>query len=376
MTQTWPILQNILDLADDATWAHALEVSAETAAVWLKGVRAEEVRRIYLTGCGTSCYAGEVGRNILEQIAHVPSQAMHAFNLGQYLEPAILGPEVLVIGISTSGSTEAVAKALAHARRYGARTLALTAEKGGAVAEAAEAVVLTGGEADRTPVKTKSYVQTLLSLFEVAMALAEARGLEARRAYWRSEMDKAAEGTRRFLEAQREEVQALVEAYGGAQIVFILASGPNLGTAQEAALKVIEMAKMYCEWAELEDFLHGRYREVDQANPMILIAPQGRSSAHVLDVLTVNRYVGAPSVVFTDVVSEGIGELATQVVQMPVSLDELATPLLYITPLHLFAHQMAIRRGWDPLSRRYDDIVPHRVRYGNLAAGLVGGQRL
>ncbi len=373
---TYPILQNILDLADRATWAYALEVSAETTHIWLKGLNAGGIRRIYLTGCGTSCYAGEVGRNILETIAHLPAQAMHAFNLGQYLHPSILGPEVLVIGISTSGGTQAVADALAHARRHGAHTLALTAEKGGAVAEAAEAVVLTGGEADRTPVKTKSYVQTLLSLFEVALGLAEARGQEARRAYWQGELDKAAEGAKRFLEAQREEVQALVETYGGAQIVFILASGPNLGTAQEAALKVIEMAKMYCEWGELEDFLHGRYREVDQANPMVFIAPQGRSSAHVLDVLTVNRYIGAPSVVLTDVASEGLRELASQVVQMPASLDELATPLLYITPLHLLAHQMAIRRGWDPLSRRYDDIIPHRVRYGNLSAGLVGGKRL
>lgn len=373
---TYPILQNILDLADRATWTYARDVSAETTSVWLKGMRVGEIRRIYLTGCGTSCYAGEVGRNILEQIAHLPAQAMHAFNLGQYLHPSVLGPEVLVIGISTSGGTQAVADALAHARRHGAQTLALTAERGGAVAEAAEGVILTGGEADRTPVKTKSYVQTLLALFEVAMALAEARGVQARRDYWQGEMDKAAEGTKRFLEGQREEIQALVEGYGGAQIVFILASGPNLGTAQEAALKVIEMAKMYCEWGELEDFLHGRYREVDQTNPMVFIAPTGRSSAHVLDVLTVNRYIGAPSVVFTDGVSEGIRELANQVVKMPVSLDELATPLLYITPLHFFAHQMALRRGWDPLSRRYDDIVPHRVRYGNLAAGLVGGQRL
>jgi glucosamine 6-phosphate synthetase-like amidotransferase/phosphosugar isomerase protein len=48
---------------------------------------------------------------------------------------------------------------------------------------------------------------------------------------------------------------------------------------------------------------------------------------------------------------------------MPATLDELATPLLYIIPLHLFAHQMALKRGWDPLSRRYEDIVPQKVRY-------------
>jgi glucosamine 6-phosphate synthetase-like amidotransferase/phosphosugar isomerase protein len=150
----------------------------------------------------------------------------------------------------------------------------------------------------------------------------------------------------------------------------MLASGPNLGTIHEGALKVIEMAKMYSEPTELEDFLHGRYREVDQVTPMFFLAPEGRSSAHLLDVLTTNVYVKAPSVVFTDQITPPLREMASQILQLP-SLDELATPLLYATPLHYFAHQMAIARGWDPLSRRYDDIVPARVKYGNLEAGLI-----
>lgn len=369
----YPIMRNIMDLAQRATWDHALSLGEETVAAWAGKARLDAIRRVYLVGCGTSCYAGEVGRNILEQIAHLPGQAMHAFNFAHYLEPAVLGADALLIAISTSGDTQTVVDALNHARQSGAQTLALTAFADGRVAQAADSVVLSGGETDLTPVKSKSYVQCLVSLFLIALALAEARGQAdaAQRAYWLGQIDRAAEGAHHFLQNQMADVQALVETYGEAPMVFMLASGPNLGTVQEGALKVIEMAKMFSEPTELEDFLHGRYREVDQVNPMFFIAPHGRSSEHVLDVLTINSHVKAPSVVFTDVVTEGIRELATQVVQMPGGLDELATPLLYVTPLHVFAHQMAIRRGWDPLSRRYDDIYPQRVRYGNLAAGLV-----
>jgi glucosamine 6-phosphate synthetase-like amidotransferase/phosphosugar isomerase protein len=73
--------------------------------------------------------------------------------------------------------------------------------------------------------------------------------------------------------------------------------------------------------------------------------------------------VGAPSVVLTDQVTPGIERLATHVVHMPVELDEFATPLLYIVPLHLFAYHMALQRGHDPAARRYPDIVPQKMRY-------------
>jgi glucosamine 6-phosphate synthetase-like amidotransferase/phosphosugar isomerase protein len=66
--------------------------------------------------------------------------------------------------------------------------------------------------------------------------------------------------------------------------------------------------------------------------------------------------------VLTDKITPGIRRLATHVVEIPVSLDEYATPLLYILPLHLFGYEMALQRGYDPTARRYN-IVPQNVRY-------------
>jgi glucosamine--fructose-6-phosphate aminotransferase (isomerizing) len=141
-----------------------------------------------------------------------------------------------------------------------------------------------------------------------------------------------------------------------------LGTGPNLGTAEEASLKIIEMAKMYSECQELEDFFHGRLREVDQNSPLFFIAPQGCASRRVLDFLTVTNRIQAPSIVLTENVTAGIKRLATHVIQVPVSLDEFATPLLYILPMHVFGYEMALQRGYDPTARRYN-IVPQNVRY-------------
>jgi glutamine---fructose-6-phosphate transaminase (isomerizing) len=154
----------------------------------------------------------------------------------------------------------------------------------------------------------------------------------------------------------------LAENFATAPKVFLLGTGPTLGTAEEASLKVIEMAKMYSECQELEDFFHGRLREVDQNSPMFFIAPQGHASRRVLDFLTVMDMIHAPSIVITDQVTPGIQRLATHVIQVPVSLNEFAAPLLYVLPMHIFGYEMALQRGYDPTARRYD-IVPQRVKY-------------
>lgn len=374
MATEYPILNNILDLADWATWEHCLQSGDESIPRWMRHCKAHDIRRIYLLGCGTSCYAGEVGKRIIERLVGLPAEAFYAFDLAHYGEPEMLGPEALVIGISTTGGSQEVVNALIYAESCGASTLALTAAAKGDVAQAAMGAVLTGGEDDRTAVKSKSYVQTLVSLFLVALAMRKARGLpaEAEDAYWRAQIRLAAEGARRFLDTQRGEIDALVATYARAPIVFVLGTGPNIGTIHEGALKIIEMAKMPSEGTELHDFVHGRYREVDQVNPFFIVAPKGPSSAHVLDLLTIHDYLKAPTVVITDVVSEAIASLATHAIRLPVALDELASPMLTILPLHLFAHQLAIARGWDPLSRRYDELLPARVKYGNLQAGIVG----
>jgi len=182
------------------------------------------------------------------------------------------------------------------------------------------------------------------------------------RDYWSTQIELASKGAQKFLSEQWNQIKQLAEKYANAPNVFVLGTGPNLGTAEEASLKIIEMAKMYSECQELEDFFHGRLREVDMDSPLFFIAPKGRASRRVLDFLTVTDTIHAPSVVITDDITSGIQRLATHVIQMPVSLDEFATPLLYVLPMHILGYEIALQRGYDPTSPRYD-INAQNVRY-------------
>ncbi len=359
MHEHHPLLANILALGRAGTWASA-DLSDRAIVAWLRESDRCDWTRVCFVGCGTSLYAGQVGECFVEHLAHLPAKAVPGFAFAAYAEPALLGPETLVVGISATGNTEAVVNALARASQAGASTLALTADAGSKVTEVAEATIPVSGPLT-TSVTTRSYVQTLAALYRLALRLTKARRQDQARTTdrWQEQIVRAADVSRRFLENEIAHMEELARQYTTAATIFVLGTGPNVGTADEASLKVIEMAKVYSEVQELENFLHGRLREVDRFNPILLIAPHGAASQRVLDVLTVFDYVGAPSVVFTN-------RLATHVVHLPGQLDELTTPLVTITPLYLFAYYLARHRGHDPGARRYAGIVPQKVRYRRL----------
>jgi glucosamine--fructose-6-phosphate aminotransferase (isomerizing) len=363
------MLGNILSLSRLETWQSSLELAEWTIDQWLDQAVRPDFEQVVFTGCGTSLYNGQVAKYAMETLAGIPAEAVPAFTFSRYASPRMLGSKTLVVGISTTGKTQSTCEALARAREHGSHTLTVTAFADSPLARTAESTLLTGGEKDNMSVKTSSYVQALITLYLLAIRLGETGGRKTNDVDWRAQILKAGEGAKLFLERGRGEIQYLAEQFTGASRVFVLGAGANQGTAEEAALKVIEMAKLPAEAQELEDFFHGRLREVDRTTPMFFIAPKGASSERMLDFLTVMDHIQAPGIALTDEVSKGIRALATHVIQMPGGvdmpggLDELVSPLLYILPLHLFGYELALARGYDPNARRYN-IVPQKVRYG------------
>jgi len=357
MNTVHPMLTNILTLADRDTWQKSIDLADEALSAWLRTPRT--LKRIYLVGHGSSLYNAQVGEYVIEHIAGISSKAIPAFAFSTYIEQSLLDLQTLVIGISTTGETQSVCDALERARQAGSVTLAITAHKDSPITHHADAIILTGGEDDQISVKTKSYVQALIPIYLLALHLV---GDTELRNYWLNQINLVSKVAHQFLSEQWNQIKQLAVKYANAPNVFVLGTGPNLGTAEEASLKIIEMAKMYSECQELEDFFHGRLREVDIDSPLFFIAPNGRASHRVLDFLTVTDTIHAPSIVITDNITSGIQRLATHVIHLSVSLNEFATPLLYVLPMHIFGYEMALQRGYDPTLPRYD-IVAQNVRY-------------
>ncbi len=362
MDEEKTLLSNIFSLGDWATWKTCLDRVEEGLQVWASKTRGLDFRRVYLAGCGSSSYGGQVGKWIVEHIARLPAEAKQAFSFANYMDPGLFASDILVVGLSTTGNTEAACEAMAFARQNGATTLAITAAPDSQITRIAESTIYTGGHVS-VIVQTETYVQSLLALYLLSLSLAERENqTDSARPYWHNQFRTAREITHQFLEFQGRKITDLVEAYGSLDNFFILGNGPNAGTAEEAALKVIELAKMYSDGGEMEDFFHGRDRELDKDTAVFYLAPQSHRLNRVFDLLTFNRKTGVPSIVITCQDIAELTKLAYHAIVLQGSLDEYATPLVYITPLYLFSYQLALKRGYDPLARRYP-FPALKVRY-------------
>jgi glucosamine--fructose-6-phosphate aminotransferase (isomerizing) len=360
------VIRQLHELAADggAAMQETIEASDRSLANLLPGMPAAGFEQIYVVGCGTSYFAAETCKYVFEELAGIPTDGMQAHAFATYQEPSLLNERTLVVGFTCGGASAAVVDSLSKVKSRGGYALAVTAIPDSPAAEVADGVVDISGAEDIGAPHTKSHTRGLFSLYLTAIRLAERYGApstdtEGRTAQLRGAIPAVVQVAR-----SEETWRQLAEEYGGCTKVFLFGMGPNMGTACYGALMTTEMAKIYSTGHEVEDFLHGRLREIDQVNPLIFIAPRGKGTPRLLDFLTVVQRIPSPTIVLTDRPHPGMVDLATKVISMPGGVGEIFTPLVYSVPFQLFGCHLALIRGWDPSTRRYfNDISPTIIKY-------------
>lgn len=349
------LLNNILELGDWATWEESIDQVEKNITEWNGRKTTNTYQRVYLVGCGSSYYSGQIGKHFIEDAADTLAEARQAFSFAHYAKPDLITKDTLVIGISTTGNTASTCDALTLAKKSGADTLAITAVPDSKITEIADHSVFTGGPVT-VIVKTFEYVQTLIALYILSFYLGNGDQEQRKkfRKHYLNQLQLAAGITRNFFDKQKEEIFHLVEKFKDAEIFFVLGNGINTGTAEEAALKLIEMAKIYSDGCEMEDFFHGRDREITGKSPVFFLAPKNLASEKMKDFLKFNQIADVPSVVFTVGGDTEYGNFVDEVISLDGTLDENLTPMVYITPLYLFCYYLALERGFKPLARRYE----------------------
>ena len=125
-----------------------------------------------------------------------------------------------------------------------------------------------------------------------------------------------------------------------------MARGINHATAYEAALKMVETCCVSARPYSVADFARGPIAVVREGLTCMLFAPEGKALSSVLNMIQTLSQKSAETVVFSN--SEEALRRATIAVRMPLGLDELLTPLVYILPAQLFAYYLSLNKGYNP----------------------------
>jgi len=304
------------------------------------------VRRVTIVACGTSYYAGMVAKYWFEQFARVPVDIDVASEF-RYREP-VLEEGGLALFISQSGETADTLAALRHCKANGQTIGAVVNVPTSSMAREADLLLPTHAGPEIGVASTKAFTCQLAVLAALAAHMAVVKGLMSRA----EEQDvvghllEAPAALNRALDHD-DDIAAMAHLIAPARDVLYLGRGPDYPLAMEGALKLKEISYIHAEGYASGEMKHGPIALIDDAVPVIVLAPSGPLFEKTVSNMEEVRARGGQVVLISDgegLASAGEGCLAT--IEMP-RVHPLIAPLVYAIPVQLLAYHVACVKGTD-----------------------------
>lgn len=305
----------------------------------------QDVRKIFIVGCGTAYHAGMVGRHVIEKLARVPVEVDIASEF-RYREVLWSENSILIV-ISQSGETADTLAVLREAKRRGIKVLAVTNVVGSSVAREADAVLYTWAGPEIAVASTKAYSTQVLLMYMIAIFLAEQKGTLPPETVTGlvEELVSLPDKTLQALECAAA-VEAIANKYHQASNSFFLGRGLDYMIVLEGALKLKEISYIHAEAYAAGELKHGTLALIEEGVPVIsLVTQEDLQDKMVSNVKEVKARKGTIIGITKEGMTKTIEE-CDEVIIIP-DTDQLFTPLLSVIPLQLLAYYMAVARGCD-----------------------------
>ncbi len=320
----------------------ALERTLQAESKPIEELRAllerQKPRLIMLAARGTSDNAAQFGRYLIEITTGIPVTLAAPSVFTLYKAPFNFDG-VLVIAISQSGESTDTNLVLERAREQGARTIGVTNEAASTLARIAQHTFLVHAGREKSIAATKTYTGQLLLLYLLAYALGAKIAPD--------DHAKLPEWTSRALKLEPE-IARIAERYRSMDHAVVLGRGLNYATAFEFALKLMETCYVIAERFSSADLLHGPIAMLEATFPAFLFAPSGVTWPGTREMIEKLAQLKAQTLVITDESNPEARALSEGAVIVPVSLEEIFTPIPYIIPAQLFAASLAGQKGLNP----------------------------
>jgi glucosamine--fructose-6-phosphate aminotransferase (isomerizing) len=302
--------------------------------------------RISIVACGTSYYVAMIGKYWIEQFARVPVEVDVASEF-RYREP-VLTENQLAMFISQSGETADTLAALKHCQKEGVKTAGIINVPTSSMAREVDLLLSTHAGPEIGVASTKAFTCQLAVMAAFATNLARAKGKlspEEERDIVRH-LSEAPEAMSAALDHD-EHIAAMSGTIAEARDVLYLGRGIDYPMALEGALKLKEISYIHAEGYASGEMKHGPIALIDDAVPLIVIAPSGPLFEKTVSNMQEAQARGAKVVLISDaqgIQKAGEGTIAT--IEMP-KVHPLISPLVYAIPVQLLAYHVAVAKGTD-----------------------------
>ena len=305
-----------------------------------------EVEGVQILACGTSFYAGSVARYWIEAISGLPCSVEIA---SEYrYRKAVANPKHLIVTISQSGETLDTMEALKYAKSLGhTRTLSICNVPESAIPRASGLVFYTRAGAEIGVASTKAFTTQLVGLFALAVTLAKLndRLTSEQEAAFIEDLRQLPGSVQHALNLEPQ-IAMWAEKFTLKHHALFLGRGMHYPIALEGALKLKEISYIHAEAYPAGELKHGPLALVDDAMPVVVIAPKDALLEKVKSNMQEVRARGGELFVFTDADSNFSASEGVHVIRTPRHVGVLS-PIVHTIPVQMLAYHTALARGTD-----------------------------
>jgi len=305
----------------------------------------QQLTRIYFVACGTSYYAGLVGKFLLEHLTGIPVEVDLASEF-RYRNPLVDSRSLLVL-ISQSGETADTLAAMREGKRKGAQTLCICNVVESTLARDCDHVLYTHAGPEIGVASTKAFTSQIAAIVLLGLYLGRTRGmLDAQQAQRLMQQLIEVPGlVEKTLELEPV-IKPIAVQYSVARNFLYLARGINYPIALEGALKLKEISYIHAEGYPAGEMKHGPIALIDEHMPVVVLAQRDGMYEKILgNVEEVKARKGRVIAVAPENARE-LAEKADHCIFIPET-DPLFMPFIMVIPLQLFAYHVADAKGTD-----------------------------
>ncbi|SDI15489.1 glucosamine--fructose-6-phosphate aminotransferase (isomerizing) [Sinosporangium album] len=294
-------------------------------------------RRVKIIGCGSAYYSGQIGAQLIEELARIPADAEPASEF-RYRNP-VVEHDTLYVAISQSGETYDTLAAVQELKRKGGRVLGIVNTVGSAIArECAGGIYLHAGP-EVSVASTKAFTSTAVAFALLALHFGRVHDLSP------ADGRRICDGLRR-LPGQIEEIiaggdhiAALASKYADHPSMMFVGRVRGYPVAREGAQKLKEISYVHAEAYPASELKHGPLALIGPETPTVAVVPDDELLDKNLTTLGEIRARGGRVLMVGH--REPDAKLADDVILVPKNEPEL-DPILLGIPLQIFAYHAAV----------------------------------
>jgi glucosamine--fructose-6-phosphate aminotransferase (isomerizing) len=300
------------------------------------------LERVTIAACGTSYYAGMVGKYLFEDFANMPSDVQQAAEF-RYRNP-IIEPGTCLVAISQSGETADTLAAVREALMKGAVVMGICNVVGSTIArEAGRGIYLHAGP-EIGVASTKAFTSQVAVLAMMAIAFGRTRRLSSNVGRdMVTELARLPEIAERTLAAEPH-IMEVAKKYASAEDFFFIGRGYMYPAALEGALKLKEISYIHAEGYHAAELKHGPIALLEESVPVVVAVPDIPGKSKTIGNMQECRARKSPVIA---IATEGDAEIdahCNDVIRVP-KCSEFLTPIPVVMAEQLFAYHVAKFRG-------------------------------